>query len=171
MSISQSYGFSSSHVQMWESDHKAGWAPKNWCFRAVVLEKKTLESPRNNKKIKPVNPKGNQHWIFIGKTNAEAPIPWPPDVKSWLTGKDPDAGKDWGQEKGTTEDEMAGWHHGLDGREFGGTLGVGDGQGGLVRCNSWGRRVGHDWATELNWTELPGKATFNCSKYNEAFPD
>ena len=106
----QSYGFSSSHVQMWELDHKEGWAPKNWCFRTVVLEK-TLKSPLDSK-IKPVNPKGNQPWIFIGRSDAEAPILWPPDVRSWLIGKDPDAGKDWRQkEKGTTEDLMVEWHH------------------------------------------------------------
>ena len=99
---SQSYGFSSSHVRMWELDHKEGWAPENWCFRTVVLEK-TLESPLDSKEIKAVNPKGNQSWIFIGRTDAEAeaPILWPPDAKSWLTGKDSDAGKDWRQEKGT----------------------------------------------------------------------
>jgi len=101
---------------MWELDHKEGWAPKNWCFQTVVLEK-TLESPLNSKEIKLVNPKGNQSWIFIGRTDAEAeaPILWPPDVKNWLTGKDPDAGKDWRQEeKGTTEDGMAKWHHWLN---------------------------------------------------------
>ena len=95
---SQSYGFTSSHVWMWELDHKEGWAPKNWCFPTVVLEK-TLESPLNNKEIKPVNPKGNQPWIFIGRVDAEAPILWPPDAKSQLIGKDPDAGKDWRQEE------------------------------------------------------------------------
>ena len=118
---SQSYGFFSSCVWMWELDHKKSWVQKNWCFWTVVLEK-TLESLLDCKEIKSVNPKGNQPWIFIGRTDAEAEalIPWPPDVKSWLTGKDPDAGKDWGQEeKGTTEDEMAGWHHWLDGHEFG----------------------------------------------------
>ena len=107
---SQSYGFSSSHVWMWELDHKEGWVLKNWCFWTVVLEK-TLESPLDCKEIQPVNPKGNQPWIFIGRTDAEAetPILWPPDEKTWLIGKDPDAGKDWGQkEKGTTEDEMVG---------------------------------------------------------------
>ena len=113
----QSYGFSSSHVWMWELDYKESWALKNWCFWTVGLEK-TLESPLDYKEIKPVNPKGNQHWIFIVKTDAEAPILWPPDVKDWLVGKDPDAGRDWGQEKGTTEDEMAGWHHWPDGHEF-----------------------------------------------------
>ena len=117
---SQSYGFSSSHVWMWELDHKESWAPKNWCFWTVVLEK-CLESPLDCKQIKPVNPKGNQFWIFIGRTDAEAEalILWPPDVKNWLLGKDPDDGQDWRQEeKRTTEDEMVGWHHQLDGHEF-----------------------------------------------------
>ena len=106
---SQGYGFSSSHVWMWELDHKEGLALKNWCFWTVVLEK-TLESPLNCKEIKPVNPKGNQSWIFIGRTDAKAetPILWPPDVKSWLTRKDSDAGKEWRQEKGTTKDEKVG---------------------------------------------------------------
>ena len=104
---SQGYGFSSSHVWMWELYHKEGWALKNWCFWTVMLEK-TLDSPLDSKEIKPVNPKGNQSWIFIGKTDAEveAPILWPPDEKSWLIRKDPGAGRDWRQEKGTTEDEM-----------------------------------------------------------------
>ena len=118
---SQSYGFSSSHVWMWELDHKESWAPKNWCFWTVVLEK-TLESPLDCKEIKPVNPKGNQSWIFIGRTDteAESSILWPPDEKSRLFGKDPDAGKDWGQEeKGMTDDEMVGWHYWLNGHEFG----------------------------------------------------
>ena len=104
----QSYDFSSSHVQKWELDHEEGWVLKNWCFRIVVLEK-TLESPLDSKEIKPVNPKGNQSWLFIGGTHAEAEVPivWPPDTKRWLIGKDPDAGKDWGQnEKGVAEDEM-----------------------------------------------------------------
>ena len=117
---SQSYGFSSSHVQMWELDQKESWAPKNWCFWIVMLEK-TLESSLNSKDIKPVNPKGNQPWIFIGRTDAEteAPVLWPPDTKSRLIGKDPDAGKDWGQEeKGATEHEMVGWHHQLNGLDF-----------------------------------------------------
>ena len=114
---SQSYGFSSSHVWIWELDHKEDWVQKNWCFLTVVLEK-TLESSLDSKEIKPVSPKGNQSWIFIGRTDAEVPILWPPDVKSQLTGKDPDAGKDWRQEeKGTTENEMAGWHHWLNGHE------------------------------------------------------
>ena len=115
---SQGYGVSSSHVWMWELGHKEGWVPKNWCFPPGVLEK-TLEHPLDCKEIKPVNPKRNQPWIFIGRTDAEAPILWPPDAKSQLIGKDPDAGKDWRQEeKGMTEDEMVWWHHGLTGREF-----------------------------------------------------
>ena len=115
---SQSYGFSSSHVWMWELDYKESWVPNNWCFRTAVLEK-TFESPLDSKDIKSVDPKGNQSWILTGRTDAEAPILWPPDVKNWLTGKDPDAGKDWRQEeKGTTEDEMVGWHHWLNGHEF-----------------------------------------------------
>ena len=111
-------------------------------FWTVVLEK-TLESPFDCKEVQPVHPKGDQSWVFIGKTDieAESPIFWPPNVKSWLIWKDPDAGKDWGQEKkGTTEDEMVGWHHRLNGHGFGWTPGVGDGQGGLVCCNSWGRK-------------------------------
>ena len=118
---SQSYGFSSIHVWMWELDYKERWAPKNWCFWTVVLEK-TLQSLLGCKEIQPVHPKRNQSWIFIGRTDVETetPIFWPPDSKSWLTGKDPDAGKDWGQEKkGMREDEMVGWHHRLNGHEFG----------------------------------------------------
>ena len=117
---SESYGFSSGHVWMWQLDHKESWALKNWCFWTVVLEK-TLESPLDCKEIQPVHPKGNQSWIFTGRTdaNTEASILWPPDVKNWLTGKDPDAGKDWRQgETGMTEAEMVGWHHQLDGYKF-----------------------------------------------------
>ena len=117
---SQGYGFSSSRVWMWELDYKEGWVLKNWCFWTVVLEK-TLESHLDCKEIQPVHPKGAQSWVFIGRTDVEAetPILWPPDVKSWLLGKDPDAGKDWRQEeKWMTEDEMAGWHHQLNGHEF-----------------------------------------------------
>ena len=116
---SQSYGFSNSHVWMWFLDHK-GWVLKNWCFWTVVLEK-TLESPLDCKEIQPVHPKGNNSWIFIGRTDAEAetPILWPPDAKNWLIWKDPDAGKNWRQEeKGTTKDEMVGWHHRLNGHKF-----------------------------------------------------
>ena len=117
---SQSYGFSTSHVWMWELDYKESWALKNWLFWTVVLEK-TLESPLDCKEIQPVHPKGNQSWLVIGRTDVEAetPIFWPPHAKSWLIWKDPDAGKDWRQEeKGTTEDEMVGWHHWLNGQEF-----------------------------------------------------
>ena len=119
----QSYGFSSSHVWMWELEYKESWVLESWCFWTMVLEK-TLESPLGCKEIKPVHPKGDQSWVFIGRTDAEAeaeaPILWPPKVKNCLIGKDPDAEKDWGQEeKGTTEDEMAGWHHRLSGHEFG----------------------------------------------------
>ena len=145
---SQSYGFSSSHVWMWELE---SWAPKNWCFWTVVLEK-TLESPLDSKDTQPVHLKGNKYWIFIGKTDAEAeaPILWPPDVKNWLIWKDPDAGKDWKWEKGTKEDEMVGWHHQLNGHEFEWTLGVGDGQGGLVCCSPWGRKESNT-TEQLNW--------------------
>ena len=140
---------------MRELDGEESWALNHWCFWTMVLEK-TLESPLHCKKIQSVHPKGNQSWVFIGRTDVEAetPILWPPDVKSWLTGKDSDAGKDWGQEeKGTTEDEMVGWHHQLNGHEFGWALGVGDGQQGLAWWGSLGsQRVGHDWSTELNWT-------------------
>ena len=118
-SYGQSCGFSSSVVCMWELDYKEGWAWKNWCFPSLVLEK-ILESPLDSKEIKPVNPKGNQPWIFVARTDgeAEAPIHWPSDVKSWLIGKDPDAGRDWGQEeKVATEDEMVAWHHRLNGHE------------------------------------------------------
>ena len=133
-------GFSSIHVWMWELGYKESWTLKNWCFWTVVLEK-TLESPLDCKEIQPVYPKGNQSWIFIGRTDAEAEtsILWPPDAKNWLIGKDPDAGKDWMQEeKRTTEDEMVGWHHWLNGHEFEQAPGVGDGQGGLACCIPWG---------------------------------
>ena len=183
---------------MWELDCEESWAPKNWCFWTVVLEK-TLESPLDCKEIQPVHSEGDQPWDFFGRNDAKAetPVLWPPHAKSWLIGKDSDAGRDWGQEeKGMIEDEMAGWHHWLDGHESEWTPGVGDGQGGLACCDSWGhkeldtterlnwtevlprsqsgsvnsgnwwwtgrpgvlqfmgsQRVGHDWATELNWTE------------------
>ena len=120
----------------------------------MVLEK-TLKSPLNCKENQPVHPKGDESWVFIGRTDVEAgtPILWPPDAKSWLIWKDPDAGKDWGQEeKGTTEDEMVGWHHRLNGHGFGWTLGVGDGQGGLACCGSWGHNES-DMTERLNWTE------------------
>ena len=151
----QGYGFSSGCVWMWELDCEESWVPKNWCFWTVVLEK-TLESPLNCKEIQPVHPKGDQSWVFMGRTDVEVetPILWPPDVKSWFIWKGPDPGKDWGQdEKGTTEDEMAGWHHWLDGHGFGWIPGVGDGQGGLACCSSWGcKESENDWVT--NWTGL-----------------
>ena len=139
-------------VVMNECDYKERWVLKNWCFWTVVLEK-TLESPLDCKEIPPVHPKGDQSWVFIGRTDVEAetPILWPPDAKSWLIWKDPDAGKDWGQEeKGTTEDEMVRWHHQLKGHGFGWTLGVGDGQGGLVCCGS---RVANSQTWLSNWIE------------------
>ena len=139
---------------MWELDHKESWALKNWCFWTVVLEK-ILESPLDCKEIKPVYPKGNQSWIFIGRTDAEVEplIHWPHDAKNWLIWKDPDAGKDWRpEEKGMTEDEMVGWHHQLDGHEFEQALGVGTGKPGVLQSMG-SQRVGHDWATELNGTE------------------
>ena len=145
---SQSYGISSSHVKMWELDHNEGWVLKNWCFQTLVLEK-TLEGPLDSKVIKPVNPKGNQPWTFIGRTDAEAEasILWPPDAESWLIWKDPDAGKDWRQEeKGTTEDEMVGWYQWHNGH-------------GLVMDGEAWRNAVHgvakgwnNWMTELNWT-------------------
>ena len=152
---SQRCGFFSNHVWMWEWDHKESWVLKNWCFWTVVLEK-TLESLLDCKKIKPVNRKGNLSWIFIGRTDAEAEIPilWPPDVKSWLIGKDPDAGKDLGQEEmGTTEDEMVRWHHRLNGHEFECWELVIDREAwhaavhGVTKSWTWRS----DW-TELNWT-------------------
>ena len=138
---------------MWELDYKDSWALKDWCFWTVVLEK-TLENPLDCKEIQPVHPK-DQSWVFIGRTDAEAetPVLWPPDAKSWLIWKDRDAGKDWGQEeKGMTEDEMVGWHHRFNGHRFGWTLGVGDGQGGLVCCPSWGHKD-LDMIEWLIWTE------------------
>ena len=141
---------------MGELGYKESWALKNWCFLTVVV--KTL-SPLESKEIQPVHRKGNQSWIFIGRTDAEAetPILWPPDVKNWLIWKDLDAGKDWGQEeKGTTEDEMVGWHHWLNGLEFQWTLGVGNRQGGLACCSPWVTKSQtrlSDW-TKLNWSSF-----------------
>ena len=154
---SQGYGFSSSRVWMWDLDYKESWAPTNWCFWTVVLEK-TLESHLDCKEIQSVNPKGNQSWVFIGRTEAEDEIPivWPPDVKNWLIGKDPDDGKYWRQEKKEmTEDVMVGWYHWLDGHEFEQAPGVGDGQGGLACCSPWGTKSQtwlSDWSNwELLW--------------------
>ena len=139
---SQSCGFSRSHGWMWELDHKEGWASENWCFLTVVL-KKTFMSPLDCKEIKPVNPKGNQSWIFIGRTDGEAEAPrlWPLDTKSQLIRKDPDAGKDWRQEaKGMTGDQMVGWHHWLSGHEFEQASADGEGQESLACCSPWGRK-------------------------------
>ena len=139
---SQSYSFSRSHIWMWELNHKEGWEWKSLCFWTVILEK-TLESPLDSKEIKPTIPKGQQHWIFIGRTDAEAeaPILWPTDLKSQLLGKDSVTGKDWGQEeKGVTEDEMVGWHHRLNGCQFEQTPGDSEGQGSLACCSPWGRK-------------------------------
>ena len=134
----QGCGLSSSHIRMWELDSKESWAPKNWCFRTVILER-TLESPLEGKDIKPVNLKGNQSWILFGRTDAEAdaPILWPPDVKSVLIGKDPHARKDWRQKR-ATKDEMVGWHHQFNAHELGWTPGDGEGQGNLVCYSPWG---------------------------------
>ena len=155
---------------MWELDHKEGWASENWCFWIMMLEK-TLESPLESKEIQPVHPKGNQSWLFTGRTDAEAetPILWSPDVKNWLIWKDPDAGKDWGQEeKGATEDEMVGWHHRLNGLDFEQSPRVGDGQGKLVCCCPWitkSRTWLRNWTTttpssvltwRIPWREEPG---------------
>ena len=151
--FSQSYGFSSNHVQMRKLNYKESWAPKNWCFWTLVLEK-TLENPLDSKEIQPVHLKGNQSWIFIGRTDAKAEIPvlWPLDMKNWLIRKDPDAGKNWRQEeKGMTEDEMVGWHHWLSGHVFGWTPGVGDGQGGLGAAV---HGVAKSWTRLSKWTEL-----------------
>ena len=141
---------------MWELDYKESWAQKNWCFWTVVLEK-TFESPLYCK-IKLVNPKGNQSWIFTGRTDAkaEAPVLWPPGVKSRLTGKDPDAGKDWSQEKGVTEDEMVGWHHQLDGHESEQIPGDNEGHGSLVCCSPWGWKSWtwlRDWITKFLYAD------------------
>ena len=143
----QGYGFSSSHVWMWELDWEESWAQKNWCFWTVVLEK-TLESLLDCKETQPVHPKEDRSWVFIGRTDVEAetPILWPPDTKSWLIWKDPDAGKDWRQEKGSTEDEMIVWHH----HEFEQAPGVGDGQRSLMCYSPWGLRES-DLTEQLNW--------------------
>ena len=135
--------------------YEESWAPKNWCFWTVVLEN-TLESPLECKEIQAVHPKGNQFWLCVGRTDAkaEAPILWPPDVNNWFIGKNPDVGKDWRQEeKGTTEYEMVGWHHRLNGYEFEQASGVGDGQGSLACCSPWGHKQS-DTTEWLNWTEL-----------------
>ena len=152
---SQSYSFSSSHIWMWKLDYKESWVPKNWCFWTVVLEE-ILESPLDCKEIQPVHLKGNQSWILIGRTDAEAetPILRPRDVKNWIIGKDPDAAKDWKwEEKGTTEDEMVEWHHPLNGHWEWVNSGSWwwTGRPGVLQSMG-SQRAGHDWVTELNWT-------------------
>ena len=152
---------------MWELDCEESWAPKNWCFWTVVLEK-TLVSPLESKEIQPVHSKGDQSCVSFGRNDAKAetPILWPPHAKSWLIGKNSDAGRDWGQEeKGTTEERMAGWHHRLDGREFEWTLRVGDWQEGLACCDSWGRKES-DTTERLNWTECK----FPCNSFHTSHP-
>ena len=138
---------------------------KNWCFWTVMLEK-TLEHPLDFKEIQPVHPKGNHPWIFTERTDAEAetPILWPPDTKNWLTGKDSDAGKDWRQEKGTTEDEMVGWHHQLNGKELEQASGVGDGQGSLACCSPWGGKES-DTTEWLNWTDTICSLYMNLASF------
>ena len=151
----------SGHIWMSELDCEESWVLKNWCFWTVVLEK-TFESPLDCKEIQPVHSKGDRSWVFFGRTDAKAetPVLWPPHVKSWLIGKDSDARRDWGQEKKrTTKDEMAGWHHWLNGHEFEWTPGFGDGQRGLACCDSWGCKES-DMTERLNWIERKG---YNCN--------
>ena len=156
---------------MWELDHKEGRAPKNWCFRTVVLEK-TLESPLESKEIKVVNLKGNQFWILFGRTDAEAeaPILWPPETNYWLIGKDPDDGKDWRQEeKKVTEDEMVGWHHHFTGCELGQRPGDGEGQRSLECCSAWGHKES-DMTWQLNNGKgINGLEDFKCGKDSPGF--
>ena len=169
----KNHWFSNSHVWMWELDHKESWALKNWCFWTAVLGK-TLECPLDCKAIKPVHPKGNQSWIFSGTTDveAEAPILWPPDTKSWLIGKDPDAGRDWRQEeKGMTEDEMAGWHYRLNGHEFEQAPGDDEGQGSLACYSPWSHKESDttEWLSNNNHQVHNPKQTWqSCFHYLQA---
>ena len=170
---SQSYGFSSSHIQIWKLDHNNDWAVKNWCLQTVMLQK-TLESPLDSKEIKPVHPKGNQPWIFFRRNDAEAeaPILWPPDGKSQLIGKDPDAGKDWGQEeKGMTEGEMVGWHYQLNGHEFAQTPGIGEGQESLACCSPWGQKESDmtEWMSSPWKCLISSPALFSTSGFLQSF--
>ena len=154
----------------YELDCEESWVLKNWCFWTVVLEK-TLESPLDCKEIQPIRSKGDQSWVFIGRNDAKAetPVPWPSHTKSWLIGKDSDAGRDWGQEeKGMTKDEMAGWHPRLDGHESEWTPGIDDGQGGLACCNLWGHKES-DTTERLNWTEL-GNYLVRCKESGSCGP-
>ena len=153
---------------MWELDRKESWALKNWCFGIMVLEK-ILESPLDSKEIKLVNPKGNQTWIFMGRTETEAPIFWPPNAKSQLIGKDPDSGKDWGQEERMTEDETVGWHHQLNGREFEQTPGDSEGQGSLVCCSHGVTKSGtqlSDWTATNEWLSRGFPKTHLINKFS-----
>ena len=157
---SQGYGLSSSHMQIWELDHKEGWKPKNLCYWIMVL-KKTPESALDCKEIKPVHAKRNQSWIFIGRTDAEAEIPilWPPDAKSWLIWKDPDAGKDWGWEEEMTEDEVVGWHHQINGHELGHAPRDGEWQGGgLVWCSPLGCKE----SDTAQWLNINNYISLKC---------
>ena len=152
---------------MWKLECEESWAPKNWYFWTVVLEK-TLESPLDCKEIQPVHSEGDQPWVFFGRNDAKAetPVLWPPHARSWLIGKDSDAERVWGQEeKGMTEDEMTGWHHRLDECEFEWTLGAGDGQGGLACCDSWGRKES-DTTEQPNWTELKLRNSSNIELFS-----
>ena len=148
-------------MHRYELGLKEGWALRNRCFWIVLLEK-TLESPLDSKEVKPLSSKGNQSWIFIGRSDAEAPILWPPNVKSWLIGKDLGAGKDWGQEeKGTTEDDMVGWHHQLNGQELEQTPGDSEGQGSLECCSPWGHKE-LTWLSDQTMTTVEWLACLWC---------
>ena len=155
--------FPCNHVRLWEPDHKEGRAPKNWCLQTVVLEK-TPESLLESEEIKLINLKGNQPWIFIGKTDAEAPVFWSSDMNSWLIGKVPDAGTDWGQKKRVSEDERAGWHHWCNEQELRQTLGDGEGQGGLVCCSPWSHK-------QLDTTKVLNSNNKDHIQYNQPMID
>ena len=149
---------------MWKLDHKEGWVLKNWCFQIMVLEK-ILQSPLDCKEIQPVHSKGDQSWVFFGRNDAKAetPVLWPPHEKTWLFGKDRNAGKDWRQEeKQVTEDETVGWHHRVNGHEFEQAPGVGDGQGSLACCSPWGHK-------ELNMTNWTTTNTLNILYFVSIF--
>ena len=153
-------------------DVRVGTVKKAECWRIDAFELwcwRSLESPLDCEEIQPVHPKGDQSWVFIGRTDAEAPILWPPDAKNWLIWKDPDAGKDWRQEKGMTEDEMVGWHHQLDGHESKQALGVADGQGSLACCSPWDRKESNR-TKQLNWTLISyyEKNIFSCNWWTES---